>query len=123
MHYMIADPGYDDQNLYELSMDLGFELVCPVHHRYKNTQQERLQLVDFYESPLGQAIYSKRSTSIEPLIEHIKSIFRIDPLPTRGYYKVSAIILISILLYQVLVYYNCKLQKDNRRAIKYMIGC
>ena len=37
MHYMIADPaGYDDQNLYELSMDLGFELVCPVH-RYKNT--------------------------------------------------------------------------------------
>ena len=118
-HYMIADPGYDDQNLYELSMNLGFELVCPVC-RYKNTPQGRLQLVDFYESPLGQAIYSKRSASIEPLIEHIKSIFRIDPLPTRGYYKVSAIILISILLYQILVYYNCKLQKDNPRAIKYM---
>ena len=103
-------------------MNLGFELVCPVC-RYKNTPQGRLQLVDFYESPLGQAIYSKRSTSIEPLIEHINSIFRIDPLPTRGYYKVSAIILISILLYQILVYYNCKLQKDNPRAIKYMIGC
>jgi hypothetical protein len=107
-HYMIADPGYDDQNLYDLCAGLNFQLVCPVH-RYKNTPQERLQLVDFYESALGQAIYSKRITSIEPLIEHIKSIFRIDPLPTRGYDKVSAIILLSVLLYQILVYHNCKL--------------
>jgi Transposase DDE domain len=123
IHYMIADPGYDDQNLYDLSMNLGFELVFPVR-RYKNTQQERLQLVDFYESPLGQAIYSKRSTSIEPLIEHIKSVFRIDPLPVRGYDKACAIVLISILLYQILVYYNYKAQKnDNPRIIKYMIGC
>ena len=66
-HYMIADPaGYDDQNLYDLSTGLNFQLVCPVC-RYKNTPQERLQLVDFYESPLRQAIYSKRSTSIELL--------------------------------------------------------
>ncbi len=27
---MIADPGYDDQNLYDLSIRLGFQLVCPV---------------------------------------------------------------------------------------------
>jgi hypothetical protein len=122
-HYLIADPvGYDDQNLYELSMDLGIELVCPVH-RYKNTPQERLQLVDFYESPLGQAIYSKRSTSIESLIEHIKSVFRIDPLPARGYDKACAIVLISVLLYQILVYYNCKTKKNKPRTIKYLIGC
>ena len=39
--YMTADPGYDDdQNLYELSMDLGFQLVCPVR-RYKNTSPLR----------------------------------------------------------------------------------
>ena len=38
---MTADPGYDDdQNLYELSMDLGFQLVCPVR-RYKNTTSLR----------------------------------------------------------------------------------
>ena len=36
IHYMTADPGYDDQNLYDLSTDLGFQLVCPVR-RYKNT--------------------------------------------------------------------------------------
>jgi hypothetical protein len=37
---MIADPGYDDQNLYDLSMILGFQLVCPVR-RYRNTHVER----------------------------------------------------------------------------------
>ena len=42
---MIADPGYDnDQNLYDLSMDMGFQLVCPVR-RYRNTPQERLDLL------------------------------------------------------------------------------
>ena len=79
-YYITADPGYDDQNLYDLSMDLGFQLVCPVR-RYKNTPQERINLIDFYESALGQTIYSKRSTSIESIIEHIKLVFRIDPLP------------------------------------------
>ncbi len=29
-HYMIADLGYDDQHLYELSVYMGFQLVCPV---------------------------------------------------------------------------------------------
>jgi hypothetical protein len=53
---MIADPGYYDQNLYDLSTILGFHLVCIVDTRYKNTPVERLQLVDFYESVLGQAI-------------------------------------------------------------------
>lgn len=123
IHFIVADPGYDDKSLYDLSMKMGFQLVCPVK-RYKNTPEERLQLVDFYESPLGQVIYSKRSTSIEPLIEHIKSVFRIDPVPVRGYDKMRGIVLLGVLLYQLLVYYNCKMQKDSpRRAIKYMIGC
>ncbi len=120
-HYMIADPGYNDQNPYDLSVVMGVQLVCPVR-RYKTTSQERLLLVEFYESPLGQVIYSKRSTSIEPLIEHIKSLLRIDPVPVRGYDKVSAIILLSVLLYPILVYYNCKKQEGNPRAINYTIG-
>ena len=124
VHFMVADPGYDDHDLYESSLKIGFQLVCPAH-RYRKTPEERLKLVDFYESPLGQVIYSKRSTSIEPLIEHIKSVFRIDPVPTRGYENVCGIALLSVLLYQLLVYYNCRIQKKNnpRRMIKYMIGC
>ena len=60
-----------------ISMAKGFQLVCPVK-RYKRTKEERLKLVEFYESALGQVVYPKRNTSIEPLIEHIKSVFRID---------------------------------------------
>jgi hypothetical protein len=52
---MIADPRYDDQNLYDLSTILGVQIVCPVR-RYRNTHVERLQLVDFYKSAFGQAI-------------------------------------------------------------------
>ncbi|MEZ5370615.1 MAG: transposase [Candidatus Nitrosocosmicus sp.] len=93
--------------------------------RYKNTPVERLKLVDFYESALGQVIYSRRRISIEPLFEHIKSIFRIDPVPVKGLDKVRGIVLLSVLLYQITVYYNYNVRKsDNpRRDIKYMIGC
>ncbi len=103
---------------------MGFQLVCPVK-KYNNTPEQRLSLADFYESALGQVIYSKRCISIEPLIEHIKSIFRIDPVPARGYDKVRGILLLSVFLYQLLVYYNCKIQKKNnpRRMLKYMLGC
>ncbi len=99
--YIIADPGYDDKKLYEYSKKtLGIDLVCPVE-RYKSTSKKRLDLFCFYQSTLGQAIYSRRRISIEPLIEHIKSVFRIDSLPTRRFNKVSAIVLLSILLYQL----------------------
>ena len=86
--FMIGDSGYDDHKLYDLVHKRGFELVCPVQ-RYEHTPTDRLELIQFYESELGQAIYSWRSKSIEPLIEHIKSVFRIDPLPVRGYQKAA----------------------------------
>ena len=119
--YMSADPGYDDHELYDLSTELGFQLVCPVR-RYKNTTADRIKLVEFYESKIGQAICMLRNVSIEPLIGHIKSTFRMDTLPVRGYDKVCAIILLSVLLYQILVYYNCKTDRDNPMSIKYMLG-
>jgi Transposase DDE domain len=119
--YMSTDPGYDDHKLYDLSTYMGFRLVCP-EQRYKNTPVDRIKLIEFYELDIGQAIYSLRSTSIEPLIWHIKSAFRIDPLPVRGYEITCASVLLSVLLYQMIVYYNCKTNKDNPMAIKYMLG-
>jgi hypothetical protein len=122
LRYMAADPGYDDKKLYEYSKKtLGIDLVCPVE-RYESTSKKRLELVCFYESVLGQSIYNRRGISIEPLIEHIKSVFRIDPLPVRGFHAVSAIVLLSVLLYQIMVYYNCKKDKSNPKSIKYMLG-
>jgi Transposase DDE domain len=123
VHYMAADSGYDDHKLYNLSTDRrGFELVCPVSEIYNNTSSDRLQLIEFYESELGQVIYSWRGISVEPLIEHIKDVFKIDPLPVRGYQKAAAIVLLSVLLYQIIVYYNCKTHKEHPKAIKHMLG-
>ena len=69
--------------------------------------KDRLQLINFYDSELGQTIYSRRSISVEPLIEHIKDVFKIDPLLVTGYQKAAAIVLLSVLIYQIMVYYNC----------------
>ena len=88
---------------------MKFQLVCPIQG-YKNTTIGRIKLIEFYESKVEQAIYSL-SISLEPLIEHIKSMFRIDPLPVRGYANACAIVLLSLLLYQIIVYYNCKTDK------------
>ncbi len=120
--YMIADPGYDDKKLYEYSKNtLGIDLVCPLE-RYESTSKKRLELVCFYQSVLGQSIYSRRRISIDPLIEHIKSVFRIDSSHARGYHTVSATVLLSVLIYQIMVYYNCKTEKINPKSIKYMLG-
>jgi hypothetical protein len=37
------------------------------------------------------------------MIEHIKSVFRIDQLPIRGFLAISAIVLLSVLLYKLMV--------------------
>src|SRR6476620_7115026 len=114
-YFMIGDSGYDDHKLYDLSTKRGFELVCPVQ-RYKNTPNNRLELIQFYESELGQIIYSWRSKSIEPLTEQIKDVFKIDPLSIRGYQKAAGIVLLSVLIYQIIVYYNCKTRKEHPKA-------
>lgn len=43
------------------------------------------------------------------------------PNSCERYNKASAIILLSVLLYQILVYYKCKTNKVKPRAIKYML--
>ena len=116
VRYATGDSGYDDHNLYNLSTERGFELVCPVSEIYNNTSCDRLQLIEFYESELGQIIYSWRSISVEPLIEHIKDVFKIDPLPIRGYQKAAGIVLLSVLLYQIIVFITIvRLTKNIRK--------
>jgi len=43
-----------------LDLDRGFELLCPVSEIYNHTSADRLQLIEFYGSELGQAIHSWR---------------------------------------------------------------
>jgi hypothetical protein len=54
--YMVRGSGYDYHKLYDLCTKRGFQLMtCPVQ-RYKNTRNSRLELIEFYESELGQAL-------------------------------------------------------------------
>lgn len=119
--YADGDEGYDDEDPYRLSMQRGFELVCPIA-RYETTSGERLELIHFYHrSELGQLVYSWRSKSVEPLFEQIKDVFCIDPLPVRGFDKAKTFVLLSVLLYQVMVYYN-HLTRRPLRTLKHMLG-
>ena len=62
----------------------------------------------------------REAISVEPLIEQIKDIFDIDPLPVRGFDKARSIVLISILLYQLMVYHNY-LTGRPLKALKHML--
>ena len=120
--YMIGDSGYDDQKLYDISINRGFELICPVQ-RYEYTPADRLEGIQFYESELGQAIYSWRSKSIEPLIEHIKSVLENRPITGK---RLSEGLLeeyfSQVLLYQILVYYNYKTRRSQEpKGIRHVL--
>jgi hypothetical protein len=122
LYYIVADPGYDDKKLYRYSKSIGNRFGLFSVERYKNTSKERLELVYFYEFVLGQFTYNQRRISIELLIEHIKLVFRIDPLSVYGFQSVSAIVLWSVLLYQIMVYYNCKTKRSNPKSIRYALN-
>ncbi len=106
--HMVVSPGYDN-NVYEYSKKvLGISLVSLVE-RYESNSKKRLEIVCFYQSDIGQTIYDRRRISMESVIEHIKSVFGIDVLPTRRFHTVSATVFLSVLFYQLIVYSNCKL--------------
>ena len=72
--YMSADPGYDDHELYDFSTYMGFRLVCPVQ-RYKNTSEERIKLIEFYESNIEQAIYLFIEKYIYRTVDRVYQIY------------------------------------------------
>ena len=51
--------------------------------------QERIKLVEFYNSVIGQEMYADRKVSIEPVFEYLKDgIFDIRVLPVKGLHNV-----------------------------------
>ena len=88
--------------------------------RFENTPPERLARADFYESPVGQAIHGLRGISVEPLTGQIKDVFGLDPLPLRGEDKVSALCLLYVLVYQLVVCLN-HLEGRPLRRIKHLL--
>jgi len=79
-------------------------LITPIK-QYPRTPPERINLVEFYDSVIGQ-LYADRKISIESLFEILKSTFGIRTVPVQGLYNVKSFVLICVLVYQLAVYYN-----------------
>ncbi len=119
---IVADPAYDDGELYRFTTDTCIaRLVCPVK-KYKNTPPQRIELVEFYNSRVGQSIYANRKISVEPLFEILKDTFGIGSLPVRGLDRSASFVLSCVFVYQLAVYYNCVTGAENPRCVKRMLG-
>ncbi len=117
-----ADPAYDDCELYRFTNDACVaRLVCPIK-KYDSTPPQRIELVKFYNSKEGQAIYSTRKISVEPLFEILKDTFGIGTLPVRGFEMSASLVLSCVFVYQLAVYYNCITGNDRPRCVRRMLG-
>ena len=100
-----------------ISIARGFELVYQVSEIYNHTSSNRLITVDTIlriRFRTGNLLLKK--LSVEPFIEHIQDVFKIDPLPIiRRRQKATGIVTLSVLLYQIIVYYNCKTRKECQK--------
>jgi len=122
MNNILCDPAYDDSKLYESTKSKDMRLIYPIK-KYYSTPPNRIKLIEFYNSAVGQKLYSQRKISIELLFEIIKYTFNIRVLPTKGFDSVKSFVLICVLVYQLVVYYNCITGKDNPRIVKRMLCC
>ncbi len=78
VRYVVEDEGYDDHKLCDFSRYRGHLLVFPLERYRHTTDNNRLALLQFYQSEF-EHVYSRRSISVEPLTEQIKDVFDIDP--------------------------------------------
>ena len=98
-----------------ISVEMWFS-VGVSRQRYGNTTADTMKLLKILSVRTETAYLFMERQSIESLldIQHIKYMFRRDP-SLRGYNKRSAtVLLLSIQLRQILVYYNCKTNKDSQ---------
>jgi len=119
---ILCDPAYDSKSLYQYSNKNHLRLITPIK-QYSHTPPERIKLVEFYNSVTGQKLYSQRKISIEPLFEYLKDTFDIRTVPVKGLYNVKSFVLICVLVYQLIVYYNCIIGVENPRIVKRMLCC
>ena len=93
------------------------ETIVPINAKEKGQPRLLLTSVDIqdFTSPVVFDSYEKLH---DAPIKRSAVIER----PLRGYQKAAGIILLSGLLYQIIVYYNCKTHKEHPKVIKHMLG-
>ena len=131
--YVLADSGYDSNHVAEKvewedqRRRTGRRFLCPENRR--NTKQKnvrkakpprdqshhlRQQRRKFYKSQRGKRLYSRRSQTVEPFNEWLKSLFELDDrVWHRGLENNQTQLLAALFAYQVLVRYNHRRGYEN----------
>ena len=125
--HVLADAAYDS-NAYQNAIEFdskdkptGRHFLCPLipragkpkvglslHRGLRGLLCKRRQLrLQFFESPLGQTLYRRRSKTIEPFHDWFKNCFELaDRVWHRGLDNNRTQLLAAIFSYQLLVRYN-----------------
>lgn len=134
--YILADSGYDSTDLADaVECDLhqrrtGRRLLCPypkhrrgetsTHHRETRERQarraRRQQRAEFFQRPFAQQLIRRRSTSVEPFNDWLKTRFDLhDRAWHRGLNNNRTQLLASIFAYQLLLFFNHDCGHHNAR--------
>lgn len=130
---IVADSGYDSNHVAERveysteSRRTGRRFLCPENKRGSKEEsrrrppkprnephRRRLARRQFYRSRRGQALYRRRSQTVEPFNEWFKSLFELeDRVWHRGLDNNQTQLLAALFAYGLLVRYNHRRGNEN----------
>jgi hypothetical protein len=104
---LLLDASYDAGDLIATCAQRGIEVLAPLSKPIgKSTSQDRRDRAAYLASPPGKARYRQRGCSIEPFFATIKAFFHLDPLPLQGKTNASALILLALYAWNLIVLFN-----------------
>ena len=103
----LGDKGYDCKAFFIQLWEKGKLFISPLKQGKGKRGIDLIRKIA-YKKLYKLGVYQSRSTSVEPFIGRIKSLFGLDPLPDKGKKKAHLLILGSVLAYQLIVLYNAK---------------
>jgi len=119
---VLADPAHGDKSPCLFSNKKKPRLITPIK-QYPRTPPERTRLVEFYNSVICKELYADRKIPIEPAFEYLKEMSDVRAVPAKGFGSVKLLVLICVLAYQLMAYYNCVIGVENPRVAKRMLCC
>ena len=141
-HYVLADSGYDSNDLAEqVEYDeddrrTPRRFLCPENRRGSKGGRDasvpqprdehhrrRLQRKKFLKSHKGKRLYARRGQTVEPFNDWFKGLFELDQqVWHRGLDNNRTQMLAAIFAYQLLVRYNYRRGNENGQ-VKWIMDC
>ena len=107
---VLADEGYDDNELIrqveqKVGSGFGRRMLLPMKV-YKYTPDGRREYALWFKSEAGQKLFRRRKTTIERWFGRLKDLFDYKRCWMKGLKNNRALMLLILLAYQLLIYYN-----------------